>query len=84
MRRSRSTCVAARMRARTGSSCLGAERPEPAIFEHAQELGLELGRHLGDLVEQERAPARQLELPAHAPIGAGERAALVPEDRATR
>ena len=35
---------------------LGAERTEPAILEHAQELGLELGGHLGDLVEQERAP----------------------------
>ena len=36
---------------------LRTERAERAIFEHAQELGLELGGHLGDLVEQERAAA---------------------------
>ena len=31
---------------------LGAERPEATVFEHAQELRLEIDRHLGDLVEK--------------------------------
>ena len=59
---------------------LGAERAEAAVLEDAQELGLELDRHLGDLVEQDRPAARELELPARAPLGAREGAALVPED----
>src|SRR5438270_307656 len=59
---------------------LGAERAEGAVFEDAEELGLELGGHLGDLVEQQRARAGELELAADAALGAGEGAALVAED----
>ncbi len=63
-----------------GQLALGAERAEAAVLEDAEELGLELGGHLGDLVEEERAGADLLELAADAALGAGERAALVAED----
>ena len=68
------------MRARSGRSSSRAERAKAAVFQDAQELGLEVDRHLGDLVEQHRAAARQLELAARAPLGAREGAALVAED----
>ena len=66
------------------SLLLGAERAEAPVLEDAQELGLELAGHLGDLVEQDRARAGELELAADAALGAREGAALVAEDRATR
>jgi hypothetical protein len=45
----------------------------------AQELGLSGEVGLADLVEEERAAVGDLELPARARVGAGERAALVAE-----
>ena len=80
MRRSRSTWVAARIARAERPLGLGAERAEAPVLEDAQELGLELDGHLGDLVEQDRAGAGELELAADAALGAGERAALVAED----
>ncbi len=41
-----------------------AERPVLALLEDAQETGLQLGRHLGDLIEEKRAAGR---LPAIMP-----------------
>ena len=53
-----------------------------AVLEHAQQLGLERDRHLGDLVEEERPAVRHLEAALALPDGAGERALLVAEDLA--
>jgi hypothetical protein len=58
------------------SSAISSSEPS---FDHAQQLGLELERHLCDLVEHQGAATRKLELTAHAPIRARERAALVTE-----
>ena len=49
---------------------LGAERAEAPVLEDAQELRLQVDRHLGDLVEQQGARARELELAARAALGA--------------
>ena len=63
-----------------GLFLLSAEAPDRAFLQHAQQLGLNARRDLGDLVEEQRAGVRQLEA-ARAPIDrAGERAALVAED----
>ena len=56
-----------------------AEPPHRAVLEHPQELGLEIRRHLGDLVEEQRAPVRLLEQPRLVRGGAGERALDVAE-----
>jgi hypothetical protein len=40
---------------------LGADRPDLALLNRAQELGLERQRHLADLVEKQRSTARLLE-----------------------
>jgi hypothetical protein len=56
-----------------------ADALEPALLQDAQQLGLQLGLELADLVEEERAAVRQLEPPALALGGAGERALLVAE-----
>ena len=48
-----------------------ADAMEDAGLEHAQQLDLHLGRHLGDFVEEERAARGALEvadLPLHAPV----------------
>src|SRR2546430_7463774 len=50
-----------------------------SLLEHAQELRLELGLDGADLVEEERAPLRELELPELARVRARERAPLVAE-----
>src|SRR5690606_37712374 len=50
--------------------------------EEAEELRLRGRRELADLVEEERAAVRELDLPAHATIGAREGAALVSEELA--
>ena len=52
------------------------------LLEHAQERRLHLGRHLADLVEEDRAGVRELEAPAAQTVRAGERALLVPEQLA--
>ena len=76
--------MAARILARRGSSVSAPRGRKRAALEHAQELGLELRRHLCDLVEKQRPRARELKLPADAAFGAGEGAALVAEDESTR
>src|SRR2546430_7634583 len=50
-----------------------------SLLEHAQELRLELGLDGADLVEEERAPLRELKLPELARVGARERPPLVAE-----
>src|SRR6185436_9666904 len=59
-----------------------ADALESALLEDAQELGLELGLELADLVEEERAAVGELEPAALALAGAGERALLVAEQLA--
>ena len=51
-------------------------------LEHAQELHLQLRRHLRDLVEEQRPPVGALEVPLMHAVGAGEAAPLVPEQLA--
>ena len=51
-----------------------------ALLQDAQELGLHRQRHVADLVEEERAAARALELAAALLGRAGERARLVAEE----
>src|SRR6185312_16024840 len=61
---------------------LPADALEPALLEHAQELGLKAERQLADLVEEQRAAVGHLE-PAGLLFGrAGERALLVTEQLA--
>ena len=50
--------------------------------QRAQELGLEVERHLADLVEEERALVGLLEGPLAQPLGAGEGPLLVAEELA--
>jgi hypothetical protein len=52
------------------------------ILKHLQQLRLHGQRHLPDLVEEDRSPARLLELATLGMIGPGERAALVAEQLA--
>src|SRR6188474_3448830 len=59
-----------------------ADALEAALLQDAQELGLELGLELADLVEEERAAVGQLEPAALALGRAGERALLVAEQLA--
>ena len=60
----------------------GAEPLELAGLQHAQQLGLHLERQLADLVEEDRAPVRQLEAAGRAGDRAGEGALLVAEELA--
>src|SRR5262245_59550428 len=57
-----------------------AEPPHLAVFEHAQQLRLQHHRHLGDLVQKERARVGQLETALAFGYRAGEGAALVAEE----
>ena len=59
---------------------VAAEPLEPALFEHAQELGLRDERHVADFVEEQRAVVRELEPARLAVVRAGERALFVAED----
>jgi hypothetical protein len=61
---------------------VSAHAQEVARLEHAQELHLQLGIHLGDLVEQQRPARGALEIADVALVGAGEAALLVPEQLA--
>jgi hypothetical protein len=45
-----------------GQSGSGRRAARPPLLQHAQQLGLQAERHLGDLVEQQRATLRLLEL----------------------
>ncbi len=58
---------------------VAADRPVLALLQHAQQLGLQVGRHLADLVEQQRAALGHLEQPFLVDRRAGERALLVAE-----
>ena len=55
---------------------------EALLLEEAQQLGLEPGRHLADLVEEHRAAVRRLEQALLLDPGIGEGAALVAEELA--
>ena len=59
-----------------------AEPAELPLLQHAQQLDLRRRRHLGDLVEEQRAAVGELEAAGAAIGGAGERALLVAEDLA--
>ena len=59
---------------------LAADAVEVAVGEHAQQPGLQLGRHVADLVEEERAAVGLLEAAAALRGRAGEGAALVAEE----
>ncbi len=80
--RSRSVFVAATIRALEPQLLLPAEAGEGAVLDHAQDLLLEGERHVADLVEEQRAALRLLELARPALVGAGEGAALVAEQLA--
>ena len=58
---------------------VAAERLDRPLLQHAQQLGLRRQRQLRDLVQEQRAAVRGLEAALAAVGGAGERAALVPE-----
>src|SRR5581483_12072620 len=51
-----------------------ADRADLAVLQDAQELRLEVGRHLADLVEEHRPAVRRLEQALLVRDGAGERA----------
>ena len=59
-----------------------ADRRERALLQHAQELDLQRGGHVADLVEEERAAVGDLEQARLILHRAGERAADVTEQRA--
>src|SRR6202795_1159296 len=59
---------------------LAADTLEGLLLQDAQHLGLGLEAHVPDLVEEDRAPVRQLELAPAARDGAGEGAPLVAEE----
>jgi hypothetical protein len=56
------------------------EAQELAALQHTQELCLSTTRHFGDLIKKEDTAGRQLNLSGHEVLGAGERAAFVPEE----
>ncbi len=57
-----------------------AHSPDLPLLQHAEQLHLEGGGQLGDLVEEERAPVGRLHQPGLGPHRAGERALLVTEE----
>ena len=59
---------------------VAADAEDLAVFEHAQQLGLEVERHIADLVEKEGAAVGVLETPLAQAVGAGERSGLVTEE----
>ncbi len=67
------------MRMSTGTGLRAADAVDHALLDGAQELGLQAHVHLGDLVEQQRAAGRLLELADAAGDRAGEGALLVAE-----
>ena len=56
-----------------------ADTLEGLVLEHAEQLGLERGPDVADLVEEHRPAVRDLELAALLLVGPGERALLVAE-----
>ena len=63
-----------------GNRFAAAEALDFLFLQHAQELGLQRERHLGDFVEQQRAVLRLLELAGLGGARAGEGAFLVAEE----
>ena len=74
--------MAATTRTSTCDPLVAAELGELAVLQHVQQLGLERRLHLADLVEHQRAAVGLLELADARRRGAGEGAALVPEELA--
>jgi hypothetical protein len=64
----------------TGTCARAAQPPHLAVLQHAEELGLQVHRHLGDLVEQHRALVGFLEETGLVGGGAGEGALHVAEE----
>src|SRR5262245_1523953 len=58
---------------------VAANRPVLAFLQHTEELGLQVRRHLADLVEEQRAPLGHLEEPFLVGLGARKGTLLVPE-----
>ncbi len=71
--------MVASTRTSSGNGSAAAEALDFAFLQHAQQLGLQAERHLGDFVEQQRAALRLLELAGVRGVRAGEGAALVAE-----
>ena len=61
---------------------IAAHALEFTLLQHAQELGLDMGRHLADLIEQNGTPVSQLETPLALGQRAGESALFVAEELA--
>ena len=74
--------VAAMTRTSTLQVGRAADAPEGLLLEEAEQLGLERGRHLADLVEEDRAAVGLLEEAPLLLLGVGEGAALVAEELA--
>ena len=70
------------MRMSTGDAPVAAEPLDRALLEHAQQLRLHRQRDALDLVEEERAAVRELDLADALVDRAGEGAALVAEELA--
>ncbi len=51
-----------------------------AFLQDPQQFGLQFGRHLADLVQKQRAPVREFELPCLALLGAGKGTALIAKE----
>ena len=62
-----------------GDGLAAAQALDGALLEEAQDLHLQENGELPDLVEEERPAIGQLELALPLHVGAGERAALMPE-----
>src|SRR5690606_24282601 len=65
-----------------GHRLASADPLERSLLEEPKELALHVVREIADLVEEERAPLRELHLAGHAAVRAGEGAALVAEELA--
>ena len=58
-----------------------AQRCDPALLQHAQQTRLQLGGHVADFVQKQRAAVRHLDLAGGAtPFGTGERAFFVAKE----
>ena len=67
-----------------GNRVAASDALELALLQHAQQRELGLGRHLADLIEEDRALVRQLEAPAALLHRARERRLLVAEELRAR
>ena len=83
-RSSRFWWVAAMTRTLAFDRLVAADAVELAVGQHAQQPRLQVERHVADLVEEQRAAVGLLEAAAAHRLRAGEGAALVAEQLATR